>query len=260
MCELTDRVTIITGGASGIGAATARHFCANGARVVLADIQDGRPLATELGATFVETDVTDPAAVDALVTETVALHGRLDVYFNNAGIELHGPLAATDPEDHRRVIDVNLNGVYYGLQSAVRAMLENPGPVRGSIVNTASVAGLMGFAMMSSYNAAKGAVVLMTKNAAVEYAALGIRVNAVCPGIIRTPMAEATIAEIGDEDYLEKIGRRAHPMGRLGEAEEIARVVGFLASEEASFVTGVALPVDGGMTAGVVTTDLGEEN
>lgn len=256
MGGLKGKVALVTGAASGIGLAAVRELSARGAKPVLADISDASGLATELDGLYVETDVRSPESVAAAVAATVKNFGRLDIVFNNAGVESHGPLTATDPAEHRRIIDVNVNGVYYVLQESIKAMLENEGPVRGSIINTASVAGLMGVPFMSSYNAAKGAVVLLTKNAAVEYASVGIRVNAVCPGVIRTPMALTSVEEMGAEDVLEDVGRRVHPMGRIGEPEEVAKVVAFLASEESSFVSGVALPVDGAMTAGFKAPDL----
>lgn len=250
MCRLEGKIALITGGASGIGLATAREFHAAGARLAIADIADATAVARELGGIAIRVDVTDPEQVEAMVQKTVEHYGRVDVFFNNAGIERHGPMAAMDLAEHRRVIDVDLNGVYYCLQSVIRAMANNDGPARGSIVNTASVAGLMGAPGMSSYNAAKGGVVLLTKVGALEAAPLGIRVNAVCPGIIRTPMADA----FGDGSFgssnAEAFAQRLHPLGRMGEPSEVAKLVTFLASDDASFITGAAIPIDGGMTAG----------
>lgn len=247
MNSLAGKIAIVTGGASGIGAATVRLFAKAGARVVIGDIQDGGTLAKEIGGDFLRTDVRQAEDVKALVDHAVAAHGRLDVLFNNAGIEIHAPLVATDEAQHRNLIDINVNGVFYGLKYGIQAMLRNAGPVRGSVINTASVAGLVGAPGLSSYNAAKHAVVGLTRNACLEYGGLGIRVNAVCPGVINTPMAGSLSA--GSPQLLELIGK-AHALGRIGEPEEVARAVLFLASDDASFVTGATLTVDGGFSTG----------
>ncbi|MFT4570554.1 MAG: NAD(P)-dependent dehydrogenase (short-subunit alcohol dehydrogenase family) [Hyphomicrobiaceae bacterium] len=252
MNRLDGKIAIVTGGASGIGRATARMFREAGARLVVADVADGQAVAAELDGTFILCDVTDPDAVNEMFARVKSDLGRVDILFNNAGIERHGPLVDVTPEDHRRVMDIDLNGVFFCLQAAIRSMSDNEGPMRGSIINTASVAGLVGCPGLSSYNAAKGAVVMLTKNAALEVGNLGIRVNAVCPGIIRTPMASAfdPTGSDGGMDLIEAFAERAHPLGRMGEPEDVAKLVTFLASDDASFISGAAIPIDGAMTAG----------
>jgi NAD(P)-dependent dehydrogenase (short-subunit alcohol dehydrogenase family) len=245
--RLEGKVAVVTGGASGIGRATVELFHAEGASVVVADVS-GREteVADRLGerALAVNVDVSDSSSVAALIDTTVTRFGALDVLHNNAGIEgTIAPLEDTDEAAFDRVVAVNLRGVYLGMRYAIPAMKARGG---GSIVNTASAAGLVGMPMLSAYCATKGGVVQLTKAAGAELAPSGIRVNAICPGPIDTPL----LRELGREHPEAVSGAVAlTPMARQAQPEEIARVALFLASDDSSFVTGAALAADGGLTA-----------
>jgi len=249
--SFTGKTVLITGGAGGIGRATAQGFAAAGATVVISDIAGdaGRHLARSIvdgggAATFVEADVTSSTSVETLVAECVRRHGRLDYAFNNAGIELEAARTADADEDaFDRIIAVNLKGVWLCLKYQIRQMLAQGG---GAIVNTASVAGLGAAATMPSYAASKHGVVGLTRTAAVEYAHKGIRVNAVCPGVIRTAMYERAVAA---DPRRKEAMERIHPMRRIGEPDEVAAAVMWLCSDQAGFVTGHLMTIDGGLTA-----------
>lgn len=246
MGKLDGKVAIVTGAASGIGAATARLFAEEGAKVVVADWHDdGEKVAAEIGdaAAFVKVDVSQQDQVEAMVKTAVDRFGRLDIIFNNAGVEGEQAFTADcSLENWDRVIGINLTGTFLGMKYAIPEMLKNGG---GVIVNNASVAGLVGFPGIPAYAASKGGVVLMTKTVALEYAKQGIRANAICPGVISTPMVERFTASEEARKALEA----SEPMGRFGQPEEVARLALFLASDDSSFCTGAPFVVDGGMTA-----------
>lgn len=249
--RLDGKIALVTGGGSGIGQATALIFAREGAKVVIADVlvEGGEATVSQIkkgggDAAFVKTDVSQDAEVEALVQKAVATYGRLDCAFNNAGIA--GAAARTADYTQKqwdRVIGINLTGVWLCMKYEIAQMVKQGG---GAIVNTASVAGLVGFRHGPAYVAAKHGVVGLTKTAALEYAKANIRVNAVCPGVINTPMFEKGLQI--DPRIADTMAAR-EPIGRLGKPEEIAEAVVWLCSEAASFVTGLPMAVDGGWVA-----------
>jgi len=247
--ELADRVCVITGAASGIGAAGARRFARAGAHVVVADrnAEGAGAVAAEIGGTASSVDVADEAAVDALVAETVARHGRLDVLWANAGIAgVRAPCAEQPTDAWERVLRVNLTGVFFSLRAALRPMLEAG---RGVLIATASVAGLEASPGSPAYHVAKAGVVMLVRHVARAYGARGIRCNALCPGLTDTPILDPFAAALGGRDALLARTLKSIPAGRVGRPDDIAEAALFLASDEASYVNGVAFPVDGGMRA-----------
>jgi NAD(P)-dependent dehydrogenase (short-subunit alcohol dehydrogenase family) len=245
---MKNKTVIITGAASGIGKSTAQLFAKEGANVVVSDINeaDGNQVVKEIiekggKAAFFKTDVSKPEEMKALVDFTLKTYGQLDVAVNNAGVggEIN-PVGDMSIEGWNNIIAINLNSLFYGMKYQIQAMLKNGS---GSIVNISSILGAVGFAGSAGYTAAKHGVVGLTQTAALEYSAQKIRVNAVGPGFIETPLLDALDAE------MKKQLVALHPIGRLGKSEEVAEIIFWLASDKASFVTGSYYPVDGGYLA-----------
>jgi meso-butanediol dehydrogenase/(S,S)-butanediol dehydrogenase/diacetyl reductase len=243
LARFSGKVAVVTGGASGIGAAIAARLAGEGAHVLVADRNP--PAALPDGARFRQCDVTNTDQVGQALAEAASAWGRLDILVNNAGV---GALAMAEDTDEAlwdHVFAVNTRAVFLCCRAAIPLMRANPGGSGGAIVNIASISGLLGDYGMSAYNASKGAVVNLTRSLALETAQYGIRVNAVCPGLIDTPMSAPGLQRQDDLDFwLERI-----PLGRRGQPEEMASVVAFLASDDASYVTGANLAADGGVMA-----------
>ncbi|MFN0089468.1 MAG: SDR family NAD(P)-dependent oxidoreductase [Acidimicrobiales bacterium] len=249
--RLAGKAAVITGAASGMGAATARRFAAEGAKVLIADLQEdkGAALAEEIGGAFARVDVTQEADVAAAVAEAVDRWGRLDVMFNNAGFGgARGPIETISVEDFDITMDVLLKGVFLGIKHAAPVMKRQRS---GSIINTASAAGVQAGETPHLYAVAKAAVIHLTKSTALELGAAGVRVNAICPGVIATPLAFGgkDVSERGLAKAQDKLGPY-QPIGRIGEPDDIANYALFLASDESTFITGTAQLVDGGFAAG----------
>ena len=247
-----DKVALVTGGSFGIGRAMAVAFAKKGARVVIADwIEDKEEVTLKQikdsggEALFVQCDVSKAADVKALVDKTIAVFGRLDYAFNNAGIEgATAPTHECTEENWDKTIGINLKGVWLCMKNEIPQMIKQGS---GAIVNCASIAGLSGFVGLPAYTVSKHGIIGLTKTAALENAKAGIRINAVCPGVIHTAMVDRVT---GKDKEVEKAYIAMEPVGRMGTAEEVAEAVIWLCSDAASFVTGHAMPVDGGFTAG----------
>ncbi len=250
--RLDGKVAVVTGGCSGIGLATVRRFVEEGARVVIGDLDDqrGQELVDELDVRYVHTDVTSKDDVDAMFAAAKEAFGSVDIAFNNAGISPpeDDSILTTDLDAWRRVQEVNLTSVYLCCKAALPYMLEQQ---KGSIINTASFVAVMGAATSQiSYSASKGGVLTMTRELGVQFAREGVRVNALCPGPVNTPLLQELFAK----DAERAARRLVHiPMGRFGEPEEMANAVLFLASDESSFITASTFLVDGGISAAYVT-------
>ena len=249
-----DKVVIVTGAGSGLGLASAQRLAEEGATLVLVDLRkdwleaarDSLPAGTV--TTLFQADVSDVAQVQAYVDATMAAHGRIDGFFNNAGIEGRQNLTENfGADEFHRVVSINLDGVFFGMAAVLKVMREQGS---GAIVNTASVGGIRGVGNQSGYAASKHGVVGITRNSAVEYGQYGIQINAIAPGAIMTAMVEGSLRQIGGENW-EEAGRQfvsVNPMKRFGRPEEVSALVAFLLSGESSFINGATIPIDGGQS------------
>lgn len=250
--RLKDKVAIITGAGSGIGEVTARLFASEGAAVMIADIN--QPAAESVAvsinaeggrAAWTAVDVTSSASAEKMVQVTLDSFGRVDLLFNNAGIEGFGSVIEADETSWDRIFAVHVRGAFLCSKYAIRAMID--GGRGGVVVNVSSVAGLVGLQHMSAYSAAKGAIISLTRAMAADFARYSIRVNCVAPGTTMTPMGQRLVENDTPEQLAQRVGR--YPLNRFGRPEEIARAVLFLASDDSSYATGSCLVVDGGLTA-----------
>jgi len=249
--RLKNKVAIITGGATGIGKATSVLFAKEGAHIIIAsrNQKNGDAVIKEIkkkkqSAEFIQTDVSKEEDIKNLISKVIKKYKRIDILFNNAGIENSTNVVDTKIEDWDNTLNVNLRSIYLCSKYSIPHMKKG-----SSIINTASVAGLVGFQNLAAYCASKGGVVELTKQMALDYAAKGIRVNSVCPGVIDTPMIQRVIKNSPTPAQMKKSLADMHPMGRIGKSEEVATVILFLSTEESSFITGQAIAIDGGFTS-----------
>ncbi|MDQ0338330.1 NAD(P)-dependent dehydrogenase (short-subunit alcohol dehydrogenase family) [Caldalkalibacillus uzonensis] len=251
--RLKDKVVIVTGGASGIGEASARLFAQEGAKVVVADInmEKAEAIAEKIrednqDSIAVHCDVSNESHVCSLIENTITTFKQLDILFNNAGIILPKRLEEIETAEWNRLFDVNIKSIYLTIKYAIPHLKQT----QGNIINMASMTGVIGQRSNAAYSASKGAVIALTKAAAIDYAPFNVRVNAICPAGVKTPLLESWFETQHDPEKARLEQDLSHMLGRTASTEEIARAALFLASEEASFVTGVALPVEGGATLG----------
>lgn len=251
--DFSGKTVIVTGGAKGIGAGCAEVFCRRGAMVSVVDWDSdaGRRLVGDLGsaagkAVLVDADISTVEGARRMVAETLSAFGRIDVLVNNAGTHISKDVLDQTEEEWDRLLDINLKSCFLCSRQALPELMRT----RGSIVNMSSMVGLVGQSRAAAYSATKGGMVAMTRGMALDYARHGVRVNVVCPGWVQTPLVEEWFDQQPDPEAARRYINSVHPLGRIATPEEIGRVVAFLASEDASFVTGVALPVDGAVTLG----------
>ena len=249
--RLAGKIAIVTGASGGIGRAIALSFAREGASVVITGrnaetLAETRSLAPEGTVEFKQVDVTKSKEVEALFTQVEAQYGRIDVLVNNAGVITLGLIPDTSEEDWDLLMDTNLKGVFFGLKYGIPAMRRAGG---GSIINISSISGVVGQASLAAYSASKGGVTMLTRATAMDHVKEKIRINALCPGLIESPMTTPTFNHVGGKDaFLEMVGSWMHPMG-IGTPEQIAPAAVYLASDESSYVTGTSMMVDGGYSA-----------
>ena len=249
MGKLDQRVAIVTGAASGIGEACARRFAHEGARVVVADLQGetGKKLADEIGGLFVQTDVSRAESVQAMAETVHSEFGRIDILMNNAGIDgKQAPTSKSDLENWDRVMSININGTFYGMRFVLPFMIEQRG---GVILNTGSTAGLNGLPGLPAYSASKSGVIHLTRSVAVENAPYGIRVNAICPSVVQTPLLNHFIETSPDPESTRRTFESMNPLPGMVTTDAVADASLFLVCDDSAFISGVALPIDGAYTA-----------